>query len=190
VSRAASPKLFARTLALCLTLGVGSSVLGPEAAAPARGKVRSGSLGDLRQWVEDQKGRPVLLTFWATWCAPCVKEVPELKEAMKRFAPRRLAVMAVSLDGFTVDDHAEGRAKVEEFAASHDLPYDTFYYEGDPDPLSEAYDLPGPIPFAIVLDEKGKVKQRLMGSVGPETFRRRLEEALSTPPSSGETRRR
>ncbi len=47
------------------------------------------------------KGKVVLLNFWATWCAPCVKEMPGLDRLAARIGPDKLAVVALSLDGPT-----------------------------------------------------------------------------------------
>jgi thiol-disulfide isomerase/thioredoxin len=57
----------------------------------------------------DFKGTPVLLNLWATWCAPCVKELPTLDALQAREGPR-LKVLTVSQD-------MEGREKVEQFLA-------------------------------------------------------------------------
>jgi thiol-disulfide isomerase/thioredoxin len=67
---------------------------------------RSVSLSDFR-------GKPLLVNLWATWCAPCVTELPTL-DALAAREDGRLQVLAISQDG---DD----RAKVESFLAEHKL---------------------------------------------------------------------
>ncbi|MBI5137106.1 MAG: TlpA family protein disulfide reductase [Nitrospirae bacterium] len=52
------------------------------------------------------KGRLVLLNFWATWCAPCVKEMPTLEQVARDLGPRGLTVLAVSLDTLSREEVA------------------------------------------------------------------------------------
>src|SRR5687767_1457171 len=52
-----------------------------------------------RRWrPADLAGRVVLLDFWATWCAPCLADVPFLRQARARFPPDRFTIIGVSLD--------------------------------------------------------------------------------------------
>jgi thiol-disulfide isomerase/thioredoxin len=60
------------------------------------------------------RGRPLLVNLWATWCAPCVTEMPSL-DALAARSGNRLQVVAIS------QDH-EGRAKVDQFFAARRLP--------------------------------------------------------------------
>jgi len=50
------------------------------------------------QLVEKYHGKPVLVTFWATWCEPCRDEYPMLNELAKEYAPKGLNVVGVNLD--------------------------------------------------------------------------------------------
>jgi thiol-disulfide isomerase/thioredoxin len=73
------------------------------------------------------RGRPLLVNLWATWCAPCVTEMPSLDALAARMGDR-LQVVAVS------QDH-EGRPKVDEFFAAHRLPnLDPFRARADDQP--------------------------------------------------------
>ena len=48
--------------------------------------------------LQEYKGKPLVVTFWATWCEPCRDEYPMLNELAKQYAPQGLKVVGVSLD--------------------------------------------------------------------------------------------
>jgi thiol-disulfide isomerase/thioredoxin len=51
-----------------------------------------------QQLVQQYRGKPLLVTFWATWCEPCRHEYPMLNELAKQYAPQGLKVVGVNLD--------------------------------------------------------------------------------------------
>ena len=79
---------------------------GRPSAAPA-GRIPAWQAVDLdgRTWsAEAVRGRVVLVDFWATWCAPCLDDLPRLKRLHARYAPRGLVILGVSLDRSSVRD--------------------------------------------------------------------------------------
>ena len=57
-------------------------------------KVRIGEIEELVQ----QSDHPIILSFWATWCAPCLHEIPYFQETVKKFADQKVELILVSLD--------------------------------------------------------------------------------------------
>src|SRR3984893_5445650 len=53
---------------------------------------------DYQKLVEQYRGKPLLVNFWATWCEPCRHEYPMLNELAKQYAPQGLKLVGVSLD--------------------------------------------------------------------------------------------
>jgi len=111
-----------RALAIAL-LATGIAVSAPPAAAedaaarrapPFRMPDVAGVTVDL---ADSLRRGPVLLDFWATWCAPCVQALPELERWRRELGPRGLSVIGVSIDG------PRNSARVRPFLASHGIHY-------------------------------------------------------------------
>lgn len=120
-----------------------------EAAAPVTFETPDGKPVTLATF----KGKPLLLNLWATWCAPCVKEMPTL-EGLAKTAGDRMTVLAVSQD-------MEGTAKVAPFFAKEKL----VALEPYRDPklgLSLAYQ--ANLPMTILFDSAGKEVWRFTGA--------------------------
>ena len=72
---------------------------GPQ--APKNAAPRDPELIDAQGYqklVEQYRGKPLLVNFWATWCEPCRHEYPMLNELAKQYAPQGLKVVGVNLD--------------------------------------------------------------------------------------------
>jgi thiol-disulfide isomerase/thioredoxin len=108
-----------------------------------------GKTVDLSDW----KGKPVIVNLWATWCEPCLREMPSLERLRSRFGDR-IEVLAVSED-------RGGSKIVEPFIAKLGLKAVKVYL----DPKSEvghAFAVRG-LPTSIVIDREGKVIGRVEG---------------------------
>lgn len=113
-------------------------------------------LGDLR-------GRPVWLTFGASWCQPCRAENPDIQAAYERSGAAGLAVVAVFI--------AEDRSVVEEYGARVGL---TYAQIADPDRrLTYAFGIIG-IPTHVFIDRMGVIRQIRLGTLSPEAMAAQL----------------
>ena len=80
------------------------------------------------------KGKVVLVDYWATWCAPCVASLPEIKTAYDRYHDKGFEVIGISLD------HVKDKAKVETFLEDKKLPWpQSFDGKGWSTPLAASY---------------------------------------------------
>ena len=107
-----------------------------------------------RHTLADFRGRPVVLNLWATWCQPCVAELPSLAALARAEAPDGIAVVALSID-------RGGVAAVTKFLAAHaiDLPVQV-----DPEGASgRALGARG-LPTTLVLDRAGLERARFEGA--------------------------
>jgi thiol-disulfide isomerase/thioredoxin len=109
------------------------------------------------------RGKVVLVDFWATWCGPCIGELPNVKENYKKYHDKGFEVVGISLDN--------ARDKLEKFIEKEEIPWTQMYDEtiqkgdGWSHPMVRFYGING-IPAAILVDKDGKVVS--MGARGEE----------------------
>jgi peroxiredoxin len=106
------------------------------------------TLADLqgKGWtLKDLRGKVVLLNFWATWCPPCRKEMPDLDVLYQRFQDQGLVVLAIS---------DEDGGKVKPFIAEHKISYPILLDPGHK--VSNAFVVKG-IPKSLIYDRAGKL---------------------------------
>jgi thiol-disulfide isomerase/thioredoxin len=112
--------------------------------------------------------RAVLLVFWGTWCAPCLREIPELKELRRFHGPRGLEVLGVAVQ------HGEETLDVLLRAVrDHGINYPVYF-----DARGEAARMFGvtALPAAALIDAEGVV--RWMGPSLPKDINERIQAAL------------
>src|SRR6202030_605948 len=86
-----------RTVFVALAFFVAASTLAaPQTPAPHDPKLIDAQ--GYQNLVEKYRGKPVLITFWATWCEPCRDEYPMLNDLAKEYAPQGLNIEGVNLD--------------------------------------------------------------------------------------------
>ncbi len=110
------------------------------------------------------RGRPVLLSFWATNCAPCVREAPELARLHRELAPRGFELIAVAMP-------YDPPLAVRDFARAHDLPYPIAF-----DLAGEALQAFGvtAIPYNVLVRPDGRIAFARLGDLDFADLRRRI----------------
>ncbi len=104
--------------------------------------------------LHDLRGQVVVLNFWATWCPPCVEEMPSLVEMQRRMKARGVTVVAVSVD---VDQNA-----YHQFLKDHNVNLLTVR-----DPNEKTSNLYGTFKFpeTYIIDRKGVMRRKFIGEV-------------------------
>ena len=106
--------------------------------------------------LQDFAGKPVLVNLWATWCAPCVAEMPTLDAVAKAYAPKGLAVLIISQD-------SQGESAVKPFLAKHSLPHLKSFI--DPENQFGFHYATGMLPTTVLYDREGKEMLRVVGAM-------------------------
>jgi thiol-disulfide isomerase/thioredoxin len=110
----------------------------------------------------DWKGKVVVLNYWATWCIPCRKEIPEFNRIQKDLGPKGVQVVGISMD-------EDGAESVRPFLKQIPMQYTVGLGSGTI----------GELPITVVIGPNGNVVQRLEGLQTPEQIRDAIAKAQS-----------
>lgn len=120
------------------------------------------SAGQQRKMSEWQ-GKVLLLNFWATWCPPCVSEMPELVALQNEWAGKNLQVVGIGIDS---------PSNIREFAAKHQITYPLLLGGLEGTELSRQFgNQSGGLPFTLLIAPDGSVRQAYMGRLNMEKVR-------------------
>jgi peroxiredoxin len=127
-----------------LATSVAMAAVTPQAPAP---DFTLHSLGGPNLRLQEQRGRVVMLNFWATWCAPCRQEMPQLSKLYDKYRASGFVMLGVNID----DDVA----RATDVATKLDLKFPVLL---DTDKIvSRLYDL-GSMPTTVLIDRDGRVR--------------------------------
>lgn len=111
----------------------------------------------------------LVVNLWATWCGPCVAELPELVTINRMYRGRNFRMVTISLD-----DVAQREAALEVLKKNHVSSTNYILNSSDRDKFAEALDneWPGPVPYTIVIAPGGKVLYRKTNQIDPLELKR------------------
>jgi thiol-disulfide isomerase/thioredoxin len=115
------------------------------------------------------KGKVVLVDFWATWCAPCRKEIPEYSAWQKKYADRGLVILGLSLD------EAEP-VEVKRFGETLKVTYRLIM--ADADVAGSFGDFKGFLPTAYLIDREGNIRHVKTGLSDMEAYEKLIVSLL------------
>jgi thiol-disulfide isomerase/thioredoxin len=118
--------------------------------------------------LSDYKGKVVLLNFWATWCAPCRAEMPDLVKWQREYRRRGLQIIGVT---YPPEDPAEVRKLIK----SININYPVALGEKQ---TKAIFDEGETIPISVVIDKSGVVREVIQGIIFPEEFEQKIKPLL------------
>jgi thiol-disulfide isomerase/thioredoxin len=169
-----------QTLALVLVsvvaagIGFGSYRIWQQRAAIEAAALRpnlefrdlDGKAHRLSEW----DGKLLLLNFWATWCTPCLKEIPLLVEAQRAHGARGLQIVGIAMDD------AE---PVRRFAERLRMNYPIMIGQAEiARAMDELGDPLGAFPFTVVITPEGRIVDRISGDLSAEELKVLLDQYL------------
>ncbi|MEC4719240.1 TlpA disulfide reductase family protein [Noviherbaspirillum sp. CPCC 100848] len=163
--------IFAAVAVFCVALGVyignkqtspaqadnaAVSALLAQAMPDAQGKTQP-----LAQW----KNRPLVVNFWATWCAPCVEEMPELSALQTELdGGKKVQIIGIGIDS---------PSNIAEFVGKYKITYPIYVGGMSGTELSRQLgNQAGGLPFTVLIDESGKVRKSYLGRLKMDELRR------------------
>ncbi len=126
-----------------------------------------GRMQPLAQW----RGQPLVVNFWATWCPPCVEEMPALQDVRDGYRGKGVEVVGIGIDN---------AAKIAEFRSRHGLTLPLLVAGAGGSDLNRALgNTNGALPFTVLIGADRRVRERHLGQVKPEQLRRWLDAEFS-----------
>lgn len=121
-----------------------------------------------------QGEKPVLVNFWATWCAPCIEEFPHLMELRKKYYDQFELILVSG-------DFPEARDEALEFLKKQGVDFKTYFKVGKDNEFISTIsgEWSGALPFTIVYNKEGDVSAVWEGKADKETFESKLLNVIS-----------
>ncbi len=153
-----------RRLVLAAFIGL---LISPTIGTAASIKVVSPQ--DFRNLLDAERGNIVVVNLWATWCTPCLAEIPDLVKVTDALADKK-----VKLIGIAVDDAGVSSKQVENLKQRYFPTFNT--YVRDQTEVDYLISIIDPawnevVPTTYILDRKGKVKNRIQGKKSADEFK-------------------
>ena len=169
---------------LCRTLLLGALLAAPGTAPVALADAAGGGLRDAPDFtrtdlggrsiaLRSYRGKLVLLNFWATWCGPCLSEIPRFADWQRRYGPAGLQILGVSMD----DGPAPVRAAYQKFHLDYPV------VMGDAQ-LGELFGGVLGLPFTYLIDRRGHIIARFEGEPDLKRMETRIQTLLANAPRS------
>lgn len=118
--------------------------------------------------LSDFVGRVVLINFWATWCPPCMAEIPDLVSVFEDLGPKGFEIIGISID-------EQGPDGVRRFLAVHQVPYTMVMQDGR---VKGRYGGIRAIPMSFLVNRKGEIVETFRGALTRQAIENAVKALL------------
>jgi len=118
--------------------------------------------------LSDYIGKVVIIDFWATWCGPCRRGIPEFVALQSEYGKDKLAILGISVDQGDL-------SVVPKFAKNYEINYPVLYANAD---VQRKYGPIRSIPTAFIVDRTGKVRDLVIGLRPKSYFKNQIDSLL------------
>ncbi|CAB3705218.1 Thiol-disulfide oxidoreductase ResA [Paraburkholderia phenoliruptrix] len=113
------------------------------------------------------KGRPIVVNFWASWCGPCVEEMPALSQLQRDYANKGIQFVGLGVDS---------EKNVQTFLQKVKVAYPVYVTGFGGADLARAFgNTAGGLPFTVVIDAKGDIRSTKLGQIDPKILKQTLD---------------
>lgn len=128
-----------------------------------------------QRMLSEWRGKLLLVNFWASWCGPCLHEIPLLVKAQEEFGPRGLQII-----GPAMDDPEAARAMAQELKINYPImPGDAEIAKA----MEALGDTLGGLPFSVLIAPDGRILERVTGDFKADELRSLILDHLPQSPS-------
>jgi thiol-disulfide isomerase/thioredoxin len=143
-------------------------------AEPLKGKLAPGftlvNLEGKKVSLSDYKGRPVIVNFWATWCAPCKLEMPWFEEFRQKYHGQGFEILGIAEDDAPKDE-------IEKTAKKINVSYPILLTDGK---VAPAYGGVDQLPMSFYIDRKGVVETETVGLASKDEVEANIKKLVDS----------
>jgi peroxiredoxin len=165
-------RMKARIIAVAATLAIAAWAIYVSLRPAPAPHVRIATLSGEALSTEALRGKVVLVNFWATWCASCLAEMPNMVDTHRKYAPFGYETVAIAVQ-------KDDPALVAQFAARRALPFKVAVDESGE--AAARFGVPRVTPVSYLIDRAGRVVKTYVGEPDWAELHAAIEEALVFP---------